>query len=262
MNKAWGRSAGAGETETFRGRWVAVRFRRGLGAAVVAFSLAVGGSAGSSAQGAALNDLLPHLHTTFSAAPSPIPVSSEGRIPVSLRLADSIWTDDGTHPPAATEVRFELDKDYRLDMADVPTCKPTSRVPRDQSPCDVGKVASGRMQVEVEFPEEQPVRVVGDATAYKTGPRSLTILTYLSAPVTAMMMFPVEVERGAPGIYDLRATAAIPKIAGGSGSLTYLGLRFRKGLFSAACPQERLQVGVRNAFVDGEVSDGAIVTTC
>jgi hypothetical protein len=29
-------------------------------------------------------------------------------------------------------------------MADVPICKPTSFVPRDQTPCDEGKVASGR----------------------------------------------------------------------------------------------------------------------
>jgi hypothetical protein len=206
--------------------------------------------------------LLPEIQSSLRADPAPIPAPAEGRIPVSLRLADTISTNDGSHPPAATEVRFDLDRQLRFDMADVPTCRPTSRVPRDQTPCDEGRLASGRIQVEVEFPEQQPVRVLGDATAYKTGPRAMTIFTYLSAPVTGMMLIPMTVPRKATGIYGLSATASIPKVAGGSGSLTYLGLRFRKGLFSAACPKGRLQFGLRNAFSDGEVSAGALLTNC
>lgn len=205
---------------------------------------------------------LPKVRTTFSATPSPIPVPSEGRVPVSLRLTDTISTDDGPHPPAATEVRFDLDRQLQFDMADVPTCRPTSRVPRDQTPCDQGRLASGRIQVEVEFPEQQPVRILGDATVYKTGPRAMTVFTFLSAPVTGRLLIPMTVSRKSAGIYGFSITASIPKIAGGSGSLTYLGLRFRKGLFSAACPKGRLQFGLRNTFIDGEVSAGALLTNC
>lgn len=122
--------------------------------------------------------------------------------------------------------------------------------------------SSARIQVEVEFPEQQPVRVLGYATVYKTGPRAMTIFTYLSAPVTGRMLIPMTVAPKATGIYGLRVAASISKIAGGSGSLTYLGLRFRKGLFSAACPKGRLQFGLWNAFSDGEVSAGALLTNC
>ena len=238
---------------------VAGRFRQRLGALAACLVAVVVGPA--AAPGAPLDDLLPHLNTRITATPAPMPVPSEGRIPVSLRLVDSIWTDDGSHPPAATEVRFELDEQLRFDMADVSICKPTSRIPRDQTPCDEGKVAAGRIQVEIQFPEEPPIRVLGDATAYKTGPRSMTIFAYLSAPVTGMLSFPMTVNRGAPGIYGLEVTASIPKVADGSGSLTYLGLRFRKGLFSAACPKRRLQSHVTDTFADGtQISGGSIVT--
>src|SRR4051794_26484244 len=128
------------------------RFRQALGAALALCLLAEVGLAATPAPGAPLDDLLPHLHTRLTAEPAPVPAPSEGRLPVSLRLADSIWTDDGSHPLAATEVRFDLDRQLQFDMAKVPICKPTSRIPRDQIPCEEGKVASGRIQVELEFP--------------------------------------------------------------------------------------------------------------
>jgi|GEM_PF-2208916 len=241
------------------------RFRRGLGAAIAALLLAVGGSVGSSAQGAALDDLLPHLHTTFGATPAPIPVPSEGRIPVSLHLADSIWTDDGTHPPATTEVRFEFDKSYRLDLSGVERCHraPLQSYPEfDWSTCRSAIVARGRIKWEVSFPEVEAFRVGGQAIAYRDRANRLLIRTEVSAPVRGEVIIPVKLSRGAEGVYDLKVTATIPKVAGDSGSLTYLGLRFRKGLFSAACPKGRIQSHVSDTFADGTQLDSGIVTTC
>jgi hypothetical protein len=238
------------------------RFRQGFGAVLAACLVAALVGAGPSLADGLIDIGLPNLHTGLVATPAPIPAPFERRMPVSLRLADSIWTDDGSQPSAATEVRFELDKQLQFEMADIPICKPTSRIPRDQTPCDEGKVASGRIQVEVQFPEQPPIRVLGDATAYKTGPRSMMAFAYLSAPVTGMLRFPMTVDRGGPGIYGLEATASIPKVAGGSGSLTYLGLRFRKGLFSAACPKRRLQSRVTNTFADGARLTGGLIITC
>jgi hypothetical protein len=241
------------------------RFRRGLGAAVVALLLAVGGSVASSAQGGALNDLLPHLHATFSATPSPIPVPSEGRIPVSLRLADSVWTDDGSHLPAATEVRFEFDKSYRLDLSHVQRCPwaPLQSYPAfDWSTCAPAIVATGRIKWEIALPEVEAVRVGGQAIVYRGRANRLLIRTEVPAPVSGEVVIPVKLSRGAEGVYDLKATAVIPKIAAGSGSLTYLGLRFRKGLFSLACSRGRLQSRLTNTFVDGEVASAGLLQTC
>src|SRR5215213_4137154 len=139
----------------------------------------------------------PNPYRTLSATPYPIPGPAEGRIPVSLRLADS-WTDDGSPPSAATAVR-------------------------------VGE----------------------SAIAYRGKRNKLLIHTYVLAPVSGEVVIPIELSQTSDCRYGLIATASIPKLADGSGSLTYLGLRFRKGLFSAACPKRRLQSRVTDTFTDG-----------
>lgn len=207
----------------------------------------------------------PNLHTSFSATPAPIPVPSEGRIPVSLRLADSVWTDDGTRPPATTEVRFEFDKSYRLDLSEVQRCPwaPLQSYPAfDWSTCASAVVAKGRIKWEVSFPEDEAFRVGAEAIAYRGSANRLLIRTEVPAPVRGEVVIPAKLSREAEDLYDLKATATIPRLAGGSGSLTYLGLRFRKGLFSVACPKRHLHSRAIDTFADGTRLGGSIVTTC
>lgn len=217
---------------------------------------------------AAKSDLLiplPNVKSVFDAAPSPIPVPSEGRIPVSLRLADTISTEDGSHPPAATEVRFDLDRQLRLDLSGIPRCPwtPTQIYPAfDWGNCEPATVGGGRIKWEVAFPEQEWIRTGAEATAYRGNRNKLLIRTYVPAPINGEVVFPVALSSAGEGAYGVRATASIPKIAGGSGSLVYFGLRFRKGLFSAACPQRRLQSRVTDTFADGSSSAVASIVTC
>jgi hypothetical protein len=54
-----------------------------------------------------------------------------------------------------------------------------------------------------------------------------------------------------------------PEIAGGSGSITHLALRFRKRTFTATCPPDRrLQLGLGFGFADGTFLSGAMVRPC
>ncbi|HEY6145609.1 MAG TPA: hypothetical protein VIV13_05000 [Solirubrobacterales bacterium] len=223
-----------------------------------------GVSVATPAHSQALDDLLPRIRTGFAALPAPIPVPSEGRVPVSLRLADSIWTDDGSHPPAATKLRLDLDKNFQLDLSDVPRCQPGLHydIRTEESPCEKEKFATGMVKVEVAFPEEERILVSGRAIAFKIGPGKIMIRTYLGSPVTGEILFPATVGRSSAGAYGVQATVSISKIAAGYGSLTYLGLRFRKGLFSVACRQGRLQSGATNYFADGSVAGGSTITTC
>lgn len=242
------------------------RFRRGLGAALAALLLAVvGGSASTPANSEQLDDLLPHLRTSFAAEPAPIPVPSEGRIPVSLRLADTIWTDDGSHPSAATKVRFEFANQFQLDLSGVPRCSSGIHhdIRTEVSPCEKVKFATGRIKFEVAFPEVEPLLVAGRAIAYKVNSRTMMIRGWFPAPITGEVLIPVKLGNvPRRSIYDLRATASIPKVAGGFGSLTYLGLRFRKGVFSAACPNRHLQSRVTNTFADGSAFSVARLANC
>lgn len=207
----------------------------------------------------------PNLHTTLTAVPSPPPTTSEGRIPVSLRLANSVWTDDGSHPPAATEVQFKLDRHLRFDLSGVPRCPwaPIQMHPAfDWDSCKPAMIGSGRIKWEVAFPEEEAFRTGGEAAVYRGIRNKLLIRTYLPAPVSGAVVIPVALGPVSGSIYGLSATAAIPRLASGSGSLTYLGLRFRKGLFSAACPKGRLQSQVVDTFTDGTRAAGGLIINC
>jgi hypothetical protein len=241
------------------------RFRQAVGAVLaVCLPAALAGAGPSSAE--RLIDIGPPvLHIGVVATPAPIPAPSEGRIPVSLRLADSIGTDDGSHPSAATEVRFELDKQLRLDLSGVPRCPwaPTQSYPAfDWSSCEPATVGSGRIKWEVAFPEREAFRTGGDTTVYRGNRNKLLIRTYLPAPVSGEVVIPVGLSPPSEDRYGLSATASIPKVAGGAGALTYLGLRFRKGLFSAACPKRRLRSRVTDDFTDGTRLFGSPFVTC
>lgn len=208
----------------------------------------------------------PEIKVSFDAQPAPIPVPTEGRIPVSLRLATSIASEDGSHPPPATELRFAFDRQFRLALGSVSTC-PSSGI-RSQSrtgevACPEAKIASGWSRWDVAFPGQEPLQVSGRLTAYKIDARKLAIHTFLAAPVTADVVTTAELSRAPKGSrYGLRVTAVIPKVAGGNGSLINMRLRLRKGLFSLACPQRRFQSGLDSRFADGTRVSVASLSAC
>jgi len=90
----------------------------------------------------------------------------------------------------------------------------------------------------------------------------MLIRAELGAPVEGEIVIPVKLSRARGSIYGLRLTASIPKVAGGSGSLVYLGLRFRMGVFSMACTEGRIQSGLRQTFADGAQLSGALLSAC
>jgi hypothetical protein len=206
----------------------------------------------------------PQVELTYSSQPAPVPAPSEGRIPVSFRLSTSISLEDGSHPQAATRLRFEFTRQFGLSLADFPTCPRASFGPRsERSPCEEEKFAAGRSKWEVAFPGQEPLQVEGRTIAYKIGSRRMAFRVFLPAPVAAEVLIPVKLTQVPPGtIYKIRATAAIPKVAGGYASLLHLGLHFRRGVFSLACLQGGFQSSLTADFVDGTRSSVAQLRVC
>jgi hypothetical protein len=125
------------------------------------------------------------------------------------------------------------------------------------------RFAVGRSKWEVAFPGQEPLQVEGRTIAYKIGPRRMAFRVFLPAPVTAEVLIPVEITRVPPGtIYKTRATATVPKVAGGYASLLHLGLHFRKGAFSLACLDRRFQSRLTADFVDGTRTSVALLRAC
>jgi hypothetical protein len=243
--------------------------RRAMKMTWLALALAVGVSMASATASADVSLLLPPealLRTTFNPARLP---AYEAK-PISVALTEAIRNPDGSHPPALQELDLDLDRHLGLSVKGLPRCGPLlQESPTRQEPfarCDDAKVGAGNMKVEVAFPEQQPVQVSGRVSVYNrgvvNGRTGFLLHVYLSAPVTGSIVASLEVGRRVEGPYGWHGVLRVPKIANGAGSITYLGFRFRKGIFSASCPGKRLLTHGLNRFADGEVGTSTLIRTC
>jgi hypothetical protein len=206
------------------------------------------------------------FHTPFS--PTRLP-DNEAR-PVSLALVETIRDRDGSYPPALRELQLGLDRHLGLSVAGVPSCpRPLGGRQSRQNPfekCEEAKVGSGVVELEVGFPEQIPMSMSGQLHIYNGGFREgrtmFWLFVYFPAPITGGILMPLEVRRADDGRYGWIGELEIPRIADGHASITHLGARFRKGIFSASCPRGSLQTRADARFAEGSRVQGASIHTC
>lgn len=227
--------------------------------------------AGGAFATASASDLLPPpLEAVFKDSFAPSKLPAHGAAPISFALTETIGNQDGSHPPALQELEIELDRPLGVSVKSLPRC---SRPMQDYGPrtdtlerCEDAKVGSGTIEVEVAFPEQQPVRTTGRLNVYNggfsDGHTMFWLYALIPAPVTGAIFVPLEFRRGKNGRYGLKGQLKLPKIANGSGSVTYLGARFQKGVFTASCPRGELQGHSTAHFVDGTILSSTLVRHC
>ena len=164
---------------------------------------------------------------------------------------------DGSHPPALREAIVEVDRDVAVAVDGLPACTVSSRdaVARRRV-CRKAIVGWGTAAIELAFPEEEPVRVRIPITLFNLGARgrSIRLVAYGSIPIPrpAGIAATIDVRPVPGGRGGWRATAKVPVIAGGSGSLIEVRLRVdrtyvsdtraQKSFVSARCPDGRFEV--------------------
>ncbi|HKO38288.1 MAG TPA: hypothetical protein VJU14_07970 [Solirubrobacterales bacterium] len=190
--------------------------------------------------------------------------------PISFFLWSKIRQVEGKHPPAIKEFRLLGDKNVKIDVKGVPTCKSgqLQAQPSEgaRKACGPALVGSGTTKVEVQFPEQPPIDVKSELLAFnggvKGGVTTLFVHAFLTAPVTAAIVTTVKIKNVKKGRYGTESIATIPKIAGGSGSVTYFKLKFEKGILLAKCPDGRLQANGTAVFADGTKAAATVVRPC
>lgn len=153
--------------------------------------------------------------------------------PASFRTRAEIATSDSTHPPALREGVVYIDKN--------------------------GEIA---------FPEQRPILVESPITIFNGGVEGKTTTMYLHAfitvPTPAAIVSSFKFTRVNAGRYGLRGVAAIPVIAGGSGSITDFDFKIkrlytykgkRKSYDLTKCPDGVIKAKGTGVFKD-EVADG------
>lgn len=198
--------------------------------------------------------------------------------PIGFRGHADVSMTDGTVPPAVQRIRLWFDRDGRLDTAGLPVCVPSrieGATPRQaRRRCRSAIVGSGRLGAEIALPGLAPVRIRAPLTLFN-GPRdagdpTVLIHTRTAYPAVETFVVSVRIER-AHGLYRYRTDFAVPRLAGGYGSLTHIevevGRRFRfrgrrRSYVSARCSDYILQTHGLVSFADGTIVSGDIFKTC
>jgi hypothetical protein len=199
-------------------------------------------------------------------APTKLP--RRGKAPITARLYGEIETRDGTHPPPVETLDIEIDRSIAIDAVGLPTCKPAQLEARSTADakraCGSATVGSGSAEVEVEFPEQAPFRSTGPVVLFNGGVRgrttTLLLHAYVNVPAPTAVVTKVAVTRVSHSRFGLRIAAEVPRIAGGSGSVTMfelaVGRRFthkgeKKSFLMAGCPTGTWLTRGDVTFADG-----------
>lgn len=192
--------------------------------------------------------------------------------PASFRTRGQIATADGNHPPALREAIVYIDKNGKFDAEGLPACPGAQLVARDtraaKRVCGEAIIGTGIGTAEIAFPEQRPIDVDSPITIFNGGVKGKTTTMFLHAfitvPTPAAIVSSFKFTRVNAGRYGLRGVAAIPVIAGGSGSVTDFDFKIkrlytykgeRKSFDLTKCPTGVIWAKGSGTFKD-EVRDG------
>jgi CxxC motif-containing protein len=212
-----------------------------------------------------------NLDLTFNGGFTPKTLSKTKLTPISLNVSADIKTVDGTHPPALKEFNVETDKNGAINVKGLPVCTASKLQSQDtkhaEAICKTAIIGSGQATAEIQFPEQAPIpaksKIIAFNGGFKGGVTTLFVHAYLTVPTPAAIVTTVKVKKISNGRYGLEAKSSIPKIAGGSGSVTHFNLAInKKGVLSAKCPDGKLQAHGTAVFTDGTRASAEVIRTC
>ena len=244
-------------------------------AALIAVSLAGLASAGNKPQTVKAGN----IEFTFNGGFSPSKLPKKKLAPITLSASGKIATLNGEHPPALKEVLVETDKNGAVTTVGYPKCTSGKLQSQDtkhaEAICKSAIIGSGTTNVEIKFPEQNPIPVSSKLIVFNGGTAggvtTFFIHAYITVPTPAAIVTTVKIKKVHKGRYGLESVASIPKIAGGSGSVTSFSLTIGKkytykgkkmSVLTAKCPDGKLQAHATAVFADGTKAATTITRTC
>lgn len=199
---------------------------------------------------------------------SPSALPKNKLAPITLTISGAVRSISGGHPPALKTLEVETDKNGTVEVKGYPVCKSgqlqSTTTKAAKAACGKTLIGQGKTEVEIEFPDSSPVDVKSDLLMFNGGVAggvtTLFVHAYITVPVPAAIVTTVKIKKISKGRYGLLSTATVPKIAGGSGSVTSFNLKIGKkytykgkklSVLSAKCPDGKLQAHATAMFADG-----------
>jgi len=220
-----------------------------------------------------------NLDLTFNGGFTPKALSKTTPTPIKLNVSGKIATVDGTHPPALKEFILETDKNGFVEVPGYPACTSGELQSRDsksaKAVCGDAILGEGKTDIQIQFPEQAPIPVKSPLLlingGQKGGVLTFFVHAYITVPTPAAVVTTVKITKVKNGRYGIKSVASIPKIAGGSGSVTSFNLTVDKkysykgkriSVLTAKCPDGKLQAKGQAKFSDGTVANAEVIRTC
>ncbi|HXR61233.1 MAG TPA: hypothetical protein VN732_07910 [Solirubrobacterales bacterium] len=189
------------------------------------------------------------LRVRFNAEFDPQTLPREEAAPVRIKVTGSIATTDGSHPPPLRWLEIELNRAGQLFSKGLPVCSApllqSTSTEQARERCGSAIVGSGRFRADVSLGSEIPA--TGEILAFNSrdGGRSMLLLHFFaSVPVRFTLVVPLTIARQDEGEFGTLLRTHVPRLGGGLGSITEIGLTIgrrysfagkRRSYLSAAC---------------------------
>jgi hypothetical protein len=212
---------------------------------LLAALLCFGWGAASSAE----VDQVENIRVSFNADFAPRELPRLRPAPIQVKIEGNIATTDGTHPPALRRLEVSLHRSGKLYNKGLPTCSAPLLQSTDartaMNRCGGALVGTGSFSADVTLGREVPA--TGTIRAFnsrKNGKRALLLHLFAAVPVRFTLVVPLEIGHRQDGPFGTVLRADVPKLGGGLGSITEIGLTIgrrysfagkRRSYASAAC---------------------------
>jgi hypothetical protein len=212
----------------------------------------------------------------FDGGFAPTVISKTKPTPIAFSISGDFQRSDGTHPPALTELIVEADKNLAVNVRGYPKCIHGGAIQVYPPPnCHPAIIGRGMVHIEIAFPEQVPIQLQSHAVVFNGGKAAGVTTFFIRAdirvPTPAAIFIPVKIEKIHKGRFGIEAVASIPKIAGGSGSVTAINFKIdrkftykgrRVSVLTLKCPDGKILTRARGIFADGTVTRGELIRTC
>lgn len=218
-----------------------------------------------------------NLEATFKGGVTPKVLPKKGTAPVGLSLEGTMKSTNGEHLAALETVNLEFDKAGVLNTKGLASCKvsklESTTTKTAKQVCKEAIVGSGVVTADIAFREQPDLRASGPLVVFngsKGGKQELILHVYAHVPAATTFVVPVKISK-AHGKFGTKAFIAVPKIVGGSGSVTSFKAKIKKlynsggkkqSLLNAGCPSSKLAVMGEFKFHDGTDMHGEVTVPC